>query len=232
MSNEKLSAREMIFNVLKEKAGLKQDVFNNTVLNFKILKQVMKEMADDLGHKMLSIDDRVRLEYRDKGEYEAMLTIGGDLLVFQMHTNVFQFDSNNSLWRTSYLKENANRGFCGVINVYNFLSDSFKYNRLNDSGYLIARIFINNENHFQVQGKRQLGFLYNDFINMVMSKEYMEKVIESAILYTLDFDLFVPPYEHVQEVTVQQMRHVSDSLQIKTGKRLGFTFKADSDNLE
>ena len=33
--------------------------------------------------------------------------------------------------------------FCGIINIYNFLSDSFKYNRESDLGYLVGRIFIN-----------------------------------------------------------------------------------------
>jgi len=228
---ENPTARELIFNTIKEKTSLKQDVFNNLKLNFKVLKTVLKEMADDLRDKMKEEDDRVKIEYRDKGDYEAQLQIGGDVLIFNMHTNVFQFDSANSLWKTSYLKENGNRGFAGIINIYNFLSDSFKYNRMHDSGYMIARVFVNAENHFMVQGKRQLGFLYNDFINMTMSKEYMEKVIESAILYTLDFDLFTPPYEHVQEVSVQEMQSLSDTMQIKTGKRLGFVFQADSDTV-
>lgn len=231
MIMENPTARELIFNTLKTKSILKQDVFNNIKLNFKVLKTVLKEMADDLRDRMLKVDDRVKVEYRDKGEYEAHLQIGGDILIFHMHTNVFVFESNNSLWKTSYLKENENRGYCGIINIYNFLADSFKYHRVHDSGYMIGRIFINAENHFMVQGKRQLGFLYNDFINMKMSKDYLEKVVESAILYALDFDLFTPPYETVQEVSVQEMNHISDALHIKTGKRLGFEFHADTDQL-
>jgi len=34
-----------------------------------------------------------------------------------------------------------------MISIYNFLSDSFKFNRVNDIGYLIARVFTNKENH-------------------------------------------------------------------------------------
>ena len=37
-------------------------------------------------------------------------------------------------------------------------------------GYCIGRIFINKENHYFVEGKRQLGFLYNDFMNSKMNK--------------------------------------------------------------
>jgi hypothetical protein len=226
---ENQTARELIFNELKEKAILKQDVYNNLKLNFKVMKTVLKEMADNLKDRMQTEDERVKIEYRERGEYEAHLQFAGDILIFQMHSNVFQFDPSNSLWKTSYLSENSNRGFCGIINVYNFLSDSFKYNRVNDSGYMIARMFINAENHFMVQGKRQLGFIYNDFINMTMSKENMERVIESAILYSLDFDLYTPPYDRVQEITVSEINSTNENLSLKTGKRLGFVFNADSD---
>jgi hypothetical protein len=226
---ENPTARELIFNELKEKAILKQDVYNNLKLNFKVMKTVLKEMADNLKDRMQTQDERVKIEYRERGEYEAHLQFAGDILIFQMHSNVFQFDPSNSLWKTSYLSENPNRGFSGIINVYNFLSDSFKYNRSNDSGYMIARMFINAENHFMVQGKRQLGFIYNDFINMTMSKENMERVIESAVLYALDFDLYTPPYDRVQEITVSEINSANENLSLKTGKRLGFVFQADSD---
>ena len=226
---ENPTARELIFNELKEKAILKQDVYNNLKLNFKVMKTVLKEMADNLQDRMKSQDERVKIEYRERGEYEAHLQFAGDILIFQMHSNVFQFDPSNSLWKTSYLSDNANRGFCGIINIYNFLADSFKYNRVNDSGYMIGRMFINAENHFMVQGKRQLGFIYNDFINMTMSKENMEKVIESAVLYAIDFDLFTPPYERVQEISIAEIN--STALTTRTGKRLGFTFQADSDEV-
>ncbi len=225
-------SQDLIHKTICEKSVLKQDVYNNIKLNFKILKQVLKEIGDDLRDRMKGVDERVIVEYRDKGEHEAHLRIAGDILIFHMHTNVFKFDGANSLWRTSYLKENGNRGFCGVINVYNFLNDSFKYNRVNDSGYMIARIFINGENHFLVEGKRQLGFLYNDFINSVIDKDKMKAIIQSTILYSLDFDLYVPPYDQVKEVSVFEMQKLSDNMQLKTAKRLGFKFKADSDNPE
>jgi hypothetical protein len=223
--------QELIHKVVAETCVLKQDVFNNIILNFKILKNVLKDVGDELRDKMKTVDERVIVEYKDVDDYEAHLRIGGDILIFHMHTNVFKFDDNNSLWKTSYFKDNTNRGFCGIINIYNFLADSYKYNRVNDLGYLIARIFINNENHYMVQGKRQLGFLYNDIINSVIDKDSMQAIIESAILYSLDFDLFVPPYDEVKEVSVYEMQRVSDGLRMKTGKRLGFRFQADTDEV-
>jgi hypothetical protein len=231
MMDEK-ATQELIFHTVKDKSVLKQDVFNNIILNFKILKQVLKEIGDDLSARIESVDERVIIEYKDTGEFEAQLRVAGDVLVFHMHTNVFKFDSQNSLWNTSYFKENENRGYCGLINIYNFLNDSIKYNRVNDSGYMIGRLFVNAENHFMVEGKRQMGFLYNDIINSVIDKEKMKAIIQSAVLYTLDFDLFIPPYDEVKEVSVFEIQQLSDKLKLKTAKRLGFQFTADSDSIE
>ena len=119
-----------------------------------------------------------------------------------------------------------------MINIYNFLADSFKYHRTQDRGYLIGRIYVNKDGHFLVQGKRQLGFLYNDFINAELNKESLRNVLQSAILYTLDFDLLTPPYQSMQEVSVMEIQALSQHLNIATGKRLGFKFSHDSDGFE
>lgn len=223
--------QDLLFNLIKDKGVLKQDVFSNIILNFKVLKNVLKEIGDDLSDRMSNIDDRVIIEYKDSGEFEAQLRVAGDLMIFQMHSNVFKLNLENSLWKSSYISENPNRGFCGLINVYNFLNDSFKYNRSNDLGYLIGRIFINHENHFMVQGKRQLGFLYNDFINAVIDKEKLKSIVQSAILYSLDFDLLVPSYDLVNQVSVNQVKKVGDDLKLRTAKRLGFVFKNNNDEI-
>ena len=206
--------QELLFNLIKDKSVLKQDVFSNIILNFKVLKGVLKEIGDDLNDKLSDVDERIIIEYKDSGEFEAQLRVSGDLLVFQMHTNVFKFGPENSLWKTSYISENSNRGYCGLINIYNFLNDSFKYNRSNDLGYLIGRLFINHENHFMVQGKRQLGFLYNDFINSTVDKDKLKSIVQSAILYSLDFDLLVPSYELVNKVSVDEVKQVGNHIKI------------------
>ena len=225
-------SQELMFNLVKEKSVLKQDVFNNIILNFKVLKQVLKEVCDDLSTRISKVDERVIIEYKETGEFEAKVRVAGDLLIFQMHTNVFKFDRENSLWKTAYLNENDNRGYCGIINIYNFLNDSFKYNRYNDLGYLVGRIFINHENHFMVEGKRQLGFLYNDFVNHILDKDKLKSIIQSAIIYCLDFDLLVPNYDIIKEVSVREINQLIDDSRIKTGKRLGFVFNSNSDSVE
>lgn len=226
------NTRELILRTLKEKACLKQDVYQNTKEWFGHLKEVLSSMAEDLSDEMSKNDARIHVEYHENGDHACRLKIAGDVIIFHMHTNVFQFDSSHAVWKTSYLRDDPNNGYCGTINIYNFLADSFTFNREQDIGYLIARVFINRESHFMVQGKRQLGFLYNDLVNSKLDKDSLKAMVESAILYTLDFDLLTPPYDQVNQVTLSEMKELSNNLKLGTGKRLGFRFQNDSDDFE
>jgi hypothetical protein len=220
----KISPMELIVKTISEKSVLKRNVYENTKQHFSELKFLLKEITDDLKSKIKNVDARLQIDYVDKGAYECQIVIAGDILIFHMHTNVFQFDESNPLWKTSYLKDEPDRGYCGIINIYNFLADSFRLNRMNDLGYMIARIFINNEDHFLVQGKRQLGYLYNDFVNAKFEKTSLKAIIESSVLTALDFDLYTPPFNMIKEVTVMEMQELSNNLSLTTGKRLGFKF--------
>jgi hypothetical protein len=226
-----MTPSETIDKLLKEKSVLKQDVFYTTINTFQDLKEVLKESIAEIKERFGSTDDRVEFYYKDRGDFQVEVKIAGDILIFQMHTNVFQFDAEHSLWRSSYFKDNEPNSYVGIINVYNFLADSIKYQRTMDVGYMISRIFVNRERHFLVQGKRQLGFLYNDMINSTLDKETLKKVVESTFLYTLDFDLLTPPYENFQEITVEQIQSISQSHSLATGKRLGFRFGLDENHL-
>ncbi|TND08842.1 MAG: hypothetical protein FD123_1696 [Bacteroidetes bacterium] len=228
----KPSANELILELLKEKSSLKQEVYHQTLSVFAELKRVLKEVSADLKPKAAAIDKRLTIEYKEKSEFELELRVAGDVLIFYMHTNVFEFDKTHPVWKTSYVRDNPQFSYCGQIHVYNFLADSFKYNRVNDLGYLIARIFLNVDKHYFVDGKRQLGFLYNDFMHNVIDKDALHRMVESMILYALDFDLFTPPFDEVKEVSVSQIMEATMSLQLKTAKRLGFRFQADTDHFE
>ena len=109
----------------------------------KALKQKEKSLSDLLKDEA----DDVALEFTSNGEFDAQLKFAGDTLLFHMHSNVFDFPPDHQVSKSKYASEDKLRSFCGVINIYNFLSDSLKYNRLNDEGFLIGRIFINKENN-------------------------------------------------------------------------------------
>lgn len=221
--------RDLIIQAMQVKSAMKQDVFTATVAFFELVKETLRSIAEDLDRTVTRKDERLVVSYLDKGTMACELKVAGDTIIFHMHTNVFKLDQSHSLWRTSYLEEDEMRGYFGVINVYNFLSDSFKFNRDRDLGYLVARLFLNKENHFMAQGKRQLGFLYNDLAGNVLDPARLREVLHSIILYVIEFDLLAPPYDQVNQVTVSEMNELNANMQISTGKRLGFRFHADGD---
>lgn len=227
MDPKQQEARQLIINNLSEKSAMKQIVYDNTFETFNLIKEVLHEMANDFNLSFKGVDKRVKLEYHDRGKFEAEIRIAGDILIFSMHSNVFQFDRDHNIWKLSYVKDNDYASYCGIINVYNFLRDSFKYNRLDDLGYLIGRIFINKDLHYFVEGKRQMGFLYNNFGTSIINKEALINIIQSSILYTLEFDLLVPPYDVVKIASVNQMNTKIENSKLQTGKRLGFVFNSD-----
>lgn len=224
------NSRETIIKLLSTKSVVKYQVYDQTHSTFKKLKSFMRKFSDDMKTDLKGLDKKVSVDFKEKGNFEMEFKVAGDLIMATMHTNVFEFPRHHAVWQNSYVKDDPMRAYCGIINIYNFLADSFKYNRLNDVGYLIGRIFINKEGHFIIEGKGQLGFLFNDFAGQEMSNEYIQKIMEAAIQYAIDFDLLVPPYNQVQTVSVQEMNHITSSISLKTGKRLGFNYK--NDNIE
>ncbi len=229
MEKKDQSDFEKIVSTVKNKASLKQRIYRNTLEAFQQFKENSKHVVENLVKEAASFDDGVNIIYQEKGHFEFQLKIGGDVILFHMHTNVFDFDKSNPLWKTSYLKDDPSRSYCGIINIYNFLADSLKYNRYDDSGYLIGRVFINKEDHFFVEGKRQLNFIHNDFVSQQMNEKDVLHIVQQAILYSMDFDLFTPPYQHVQEISVGQLLNEASGMRLKTGKRVGFKFSFEDE---
>lgn len=227
MSSDLPSRQQDILKGLNSKSRTKVQVFNHTMEVFNQLKDVLNEMSNDLNDLLDNVNDRrVRLEYRDRGKFEAELKFADDVLIFSMHSDIFQFDRDHSIWKTDFVKNDAENAYCGVINVYNFLSDSLKYNRIEDLGYLVARIFVNKDKYFLVEGKRQKRSV-RSFGKSQLTKEELVSVIETAILYTLSFDLLVPPFDLVKVASVEQINDKIESAKLQTGKRMGYKYNSD-----
>jgi hypothetical protein len=219
--------REQLVSLLINKAALKQDVFKTAREHFEILKEVLTEEIESLRAQIP--DERVRLKIMNSSDFEIQVAVGSDVLIFHMHTNVFRFEDHHPIWKTSYLDDDKDKGFCGIINIYNFLYDSFHFNRFNDQGYLIGRLLINKESHYIVEGKGELGYMFRDFVNNVLDRDQMKNVVERTFCHAIDFDIYTPPYELVSEVTVYDMQNLISDLKLKTGKRLGFKFQMDKE---
>lgn len=217
-----------ILQAIIDKSNLGQKVYDNTYAVMMQLKEILHELSSDLDDELEDkLDERVRIEYRDRGKYEAQFIFGENLLIFSMHTDVFRFGPEDPIWKNQYVSNDPSNGYCGIINVWNFLKDSFEHKRLGDEGYLVARIFVNREMSYFVEGKRQDICSRSGFGSCPVDKKGLADIIESAIDYSLHFDLLVPPYESQKIVEAEQFNTKFENSKMRTGKRLGYEFRTD-----
>ena len=96
---------------------------------------------------------------------------------------------------------------------------------------MIGRILINKDQHYYVEGKRELAQVLNNFSMNKLTPESVREILHSAIKYTINFDLLLPNYDTFKEVTVHDIMQMEDSIYtLTTAKRLGFKFEPDTNN--
>jgi hypothetical protein len=148
-----------------------------------------------------------------------------------LHNNVFKLPEYNPLWGTAFFNSDENNGYFGIIHTFNFLAESFEQNRIDDRGYLISRIFINKDRHFMIEGKGQLGTYFRDPQNMQLNEDILKIIVQMSFAHALDFDLYIPPFEFLDEISVAQIQSIGESLKLQTGKRLGFKMRAEDTDI-
>jgi hypothetical protein len=216
---------ENIVSALKDKAVLKQHIYRSTLAVFQTMKTVARDLAHRLSERFAEIDNSVMIDFVDETEFEFLLKFSGDVLIFSMQTNIQTFGEEHILRKSPYVLEDYHRGYYGTITVYNFMADSIKYNRLSDAGYLIARMVLNYEGHFYVEGIRQMNFLHPDIAVNVINDGILRSFIESAISTAIEQDLHAPAFQDVQFVPLG----VKLQDQMAGAAKVGFQMRAKTE---
>src|SRR5688572_15524168 len=128
---------QQIVEILGDKSCAKQQAYETTKKTLSEFKKVLKGYEANLKGQVEGFGKKLEIAFREAGEFEAHMQFAGDTLVLMMHTNVFDFDTSHYIHKMRYVKDDKTREYCGLIQVYNFLSDSLKYQRYQDNGVLI-----------------------------------------------------------------------------------------------
>ncbi len=216
---------EKILQLLNKKVKNAKNATDTTFAALSLIKQVLMKYERELKDIMLLNDPRIKVKYTDRGTFEAELKVADDVLIFIMHTNAFAFETNHPLNKSSYVSSNPNRAVCGMISVYNFMADAIKFERRGEVGQLLGRIFINSENHFFVEGKKQIGILFNNFNTDTISNDTLKKIIDQLLIIALDTEAIVPPIDAMSEITVHDALSYMIETSMYDGKKLGFKFR-------
>ncbi len=216
--------RNSIISTVGAKALLRAEIELRMTDSFEDLCAVLADLATEYN---TLLEGKTTVRYERMAQHVAQFTINEDTLIFAQHTDIFQFDRDHEAWQTPYVVEDATRSYAGIVNVYNFLAESFKYDRDEDIGYLIARVFIGKEGAYFVEGKRQRNMGVSHYGEQTLDRNNWRRVVETALKYAAEFDLLAPPYETEKLTDLIHLKAKILTSKTKTAKRLGFSFNSD-----
>ena len=217
---------DQIQQLLESKSSAKQVTYKNLLSSFDLLAKESKRIITELRKRVKPGDEDVTVDFKSVNEHEFQVKLAGDLLVFVLHTNVVTFAEEHPLMNSDYIKEKEINRYFGQIMIYNFMSDSIKYNRMNDPGYLLARILINHEGRFLLEGEGQLGFLYSTISQVQISELDLNSIVKLSLKIAIENDLMAPPFPDVRFITVYQKNEKTQEL--GAGQKIGFKMSYQS----
>jgi len=211
---------EYITQLLESKSTAKQKTYKHLLEAFNMLKEEALCIVQELQKKAHPGDDDVTVAFTLINEHEFHVKVAGDLLIFVLHTNVVTFDEEHFVMKDTYTRQNEYNRYYGQIMIYNFMADSLKFNRINDPGYLLARLMVNHENRFFVEGEGQLSFLFNKVSEGQLQRENLNALVKLALAIAIENDLMAMPYPQVRFITLhQKLEHTPD---LGGGQKIGF----------
>lgn len=205
---------------LETKSCVKQKTYRVLCKLFKKMELESKEVIEQINRKV-NIDDKdISIKFKKISDQEFHLKVAGDLLVFFMHTNIITLGKNHAINSSPAIEKDSRRKYFGQVMVYNFMADSFKFHRLKDPGYLVARFLINYEEHFFIEGDGQLSFLFSDISGNPVDDLDINVFIQLAIANAIDKDLIAPPFPEIRTISVGQKMEKTEHL--GGGQKIGF----------
>ncbi|TXK48643.1 hypothetical protein FVR03_08065 [Pontibacter qinzhouensis] len=208
-----------IINGLEQKSITKQAIYRNTKQTFDRLKLISVDVVEELTERITRQNAEVVIEYKEISAHEFHIKFSGDLLVFVMHSNIITFPDDYEIMRNKYVDKDFRRRFFGHIMAYNFMADTLKYNRLDDPGYLIGRMLVNIENHFMIEGVKQMDLSYDHIAKNRITDKVLRIIVESAIIASINNDLMGQPVSDIEKITY---KHKLENLHLSRTSKVGF----------
>lgn len=220
---------QFIKHLLESKSNAKQTAYKHIQKAFSVLSDESRSVVDELKRRAHPADKDVTVEFNGINNQEFEVKLAGDMLIFVMNTNIVTLDESHHILKEAYILENEVNRYFGQIMVYNFMAESLKYHRNNDPGYLLARLMVNHENHFFIEGERELES-FNKISEHTITEGDLRQFVKIVLKMAIENDLVAPPFTEVKSITLNQKRNHSFELggAQKIGFRMSYEPKTDS----
>jgi len=212
-----------ILTKLQTTSKLKYNLFEMTEMLFLDLERICTQLAKEINEaNKEGIPIPIKVERTNP--FEFIFRIGGDVLIFILQSNVVRLPDENYLSKSKYLKDDVSLRYFGQILIYNFLSDTIDFGRLDDPGYLLGRVLLNRENKFFLEGDRKIVFNFPELKENPVNPEKMRDFVEQLVVSALENDLLAPSFTDIMVITYQQkIEHISG---LGNPQKIGFNFFA------
>jgi hypothetical protein len=210
---------KFIKNMLENKSTAKQTTYKNLCWAFSVLSVETKKIIDEIRKRAKPDDPDVTVEFNIVSEHEFDVKLAGDMLIFVMNTNIVTFEDSHPILKEVYVSESDVNRYFGQIMVYNFMADSLKYNRVNDPGYLLARLMINHENRFFIEGEKELTE-FNAISEKGVTEADLVQLVKVVLKMAIENDLVAPAFTNVKSITLNQKK--DHALELGGAQKIGF----------
>lgn len=211
---------EHIQRMLENKSTAKQITYKILISAFESLARESKRVVGELKKRVKPSDQDVTVDFKRINEHEFQVKLAGDLLIFVVHTNIVTFDEGHDVMKDPYIKENEINRYFGQIMIYNFMSDSIKFNRVNDPGYLLARLLVNHDGRYIVEGEGKVGVVYSHISPAPITEHDLNVLVKLGLTLAIENDLMAPPYPDVKFITLYQK--LEKTQELGAGQKIGF----------
>lgn len=208
-----------IKDMLESKSTAKQLAFKHICWAFSVLEAEARKLIDELKRRAKPGDPDVTVEFNTIHEHEFDVKLAGDMLIFVMNSNIVTFEDSHPIINEEYTKSREVNRYFDQIMIYNFMADSMKFNRGTDPGYLLARIMINHEKRFFIEGEKDL-VEYNLISKEPLTEKDLQYLVKVVLKMAIENDLVAPAFTEVKSITVNQKK--DHSLELGGAQKIGF----------
>jgi len=209
---------KFIQHLLESKSSAKQTAYKHICKTFSILLEESRSVVEELKRRTKPTDKDVTVEFTNVNSQEFDVKLAGDMLLFVLGTNIVTLEESHPIMQDKYITENEVNRYFGQIMVYNFMAESLRYNRTHDPGYLLARLMVNHENRFFIEGEKELE-VYNKISENMLTEHDLKQMVKIVLKMAIENDLVAPPFTEVKSITLHQKR---DHIMELGGQKIGF----------
>ncbi|MFZ6001215.1 MAG: hypothetical protein ACOYW3_11960 [Bacteroidota bacterium] len=220
MAEQERDPLDHIKQLLESKSTAKQITYKLLLNAFQLLAKESSRVVTELKSRIKPGDTDVTVDFSKVNDHEFQVKLAGDLLVFVLHTNIVTLMDDHPVMKEDYIRQNEVNRYFGQIMIYNFMSDSVKYNRVNDPGYLLARLLINHEGRYLIEGDGQLAALGNKISTEPITELELNVLVKVALTLAIENDLMAPPFPDVRFITLFQK--LEKTQELGAGQKIGF----------